>query len=161
MGSSRSSTSPRRRADVCSYPLASGTRIRTGATRTSSWSTSRRGPTIAKARTSTGSTPRPTRFRSTSRSATADPLLLVGPVPGARVVVPRGLLGVALPVALDPEPEEQVEQQHGDRGAGGHEEALPAGRPAAVDDQQHAAEQEDARRQSVAERDHQRSRSAG
>ena len=87
--------------------------------------------------------------------------LLVGPAARAREVLARRLLGLALPVALRAEPEQPVEQQHRERRAGGHEEALPARRAAAVGDQEDAAEQEDPQRQHVADRDHQARGRAG
>jgi uncharacterized protein (TIRG00374 family) len=69
------------------------------------------------------------------------------------VVVARGLLGLALAVALGAEPEEPVQQQHREPGADAHRPALPA--QAAVDhDEDHEPGDDERGRQAVAQGEH-------
>jgi hypothetical protein len=78
---------------------------------------------------------------------------LVRPAPGAGEVLARGLLLRPLAVALDADPEQQVQQQQAEGGAGAHREALEPDR-VGLEDEQQDADQEEHRRQDVADREH-------
>src|SRR4029079_17678249 len=76
--------------------------------------------------------------------------LIVGPLARARELLARGDLALALLVALGAEPEEPVEQQHGETGAHAHRKSVPAQR--AVDrEQDHEAGDHQHRGEAVAE----------
>src|SRR3954454_8853614 len=81
--------------------------------------------------------------------------LIVGPAARARELLACSELAIALFVALGAEPEEPVEQQHGEAGADAHRPPVPADR--AVDgEQDHEAGQHEEGGKAVAEqRDHQ------
>src|SRR5215475_4047534 len=80
-------------------------------------------------------------------------VLLVGPHAVLVEIPARVLLGLALLVAADPEPEEEVDQQHGQAAADGHRERVYP-EAAWIDDQQHDAGQDHHAADAVAEDQH-------
>jgi len=79
--------------------------------------------------------------------------VLVRPAPGAGEVLPGGLLLHPLAVALDAGPEQQVQQQQAERGAGAHREALEPDR-VGLEQEEPDPDEEQHRGEGVADREH-------